>query len=72
MHILLGNMPYIVLLIVGVPNRDAIFNDRAMNFTDHANKLANTAVAVASGGGCNNKRIIEGINHAAQDVSCLR
>ena len=53
---------------VGVPNREGIFHDRARNFTAHANKLANTAVAVASGGGCNNKRIIEGINHAAQDV----
>lgn len=55
-------------MLADLPNRDRNFEEKARNFTDHAQRLTNTAVAVASGAGCNNKHVIEGINKAADTV----
>ena len=56
-------------VVSGAPHRGELFEEKARRFTAHSNRLANTAAAVASAGGSNNKRIVEGINAAAQDVS---
>ena len=51
-----------------MPNRHINFEKKARNFNDHSQRLTNTAVAVASGAGCKNKHVIEGINKAADTV----
>ncbi len=51
-----------------MPNREGNFDDKAYKFQDHAKALAGTAQHVASAGGCNNKKTIEGINTAAHLV----
>ena len=57
--------------MTGTPNREGNFEQKARNFDAHAHKLAGTAQQVALAGGTNNKRIVEGINNAAQQVRSL-
>ena len=54
--------------LTGTPNREGNFEQKARNFDAHAHKLSATAQQVALAGGTNDKRIIEGINTASQQV----
>jgi len=60
------------LLITGTPRREENFEERAHNFGAHASKLASTAQTIAQSGGCNDRRTVEGIHSAAQQVRKLR
>ena len=52
----------------GTPNRDINFADKSDKFDKHATKLANTARLVATAGTTRNKRTVEAIHAAAQQV----
>ncbi len=52
----------------GTPNRDVNFADKSDKFDKHAAKLADTARLVASAGSTRNKRTVEAIVAAAQQV----
>jgi len=54
--------------VTGTPRREENFEDRAHNFAAHADKLASTAQTIAQSGGCNDRRTVEGIHSAAQQV----
>ena len=53
---------------LGTPNRDINFADKSGKFDKHAHKLANTARLVATAGTTRNKRTVEAIHAAAQQV----
>ena len=52
----------------GTPGRDVNFADKSDKFDTHAHKLANTARLVATAGTTSNKRNVEAINAAANQV----
>ena len=54
--------------MLGTPNREENFGEKAHVFSAHAAKLANTARAIAKSGGCNDRRTVEGIQSSAQQV----
>ena len=54
--------------MTGTPRREENFEERAHNFAAHAGKLASTAQTIAQSGGCNDRRTVEGIHAAAQQV----
>jgi len=56
------------MLMTGTPRREENFEERAHNFAAHAGKLASTAQTIAQSGGCNDRRTVEGIHAAAQQV----
>jgi len=57
-----------LLPTTGMPRREENFEDRAHNFAAHADKLASTSRTIAQSGGCNDRRTVEGIHSAAQQV----
>ena len=57
--------------MIGTPRREDNFEDRAHNFAAHADKLATTAQTIAQSGGCNDRRTVEDIHSAAQQVGRL-
>jgi len=57
------------MLLTGTPRREENFNERAHTFAAHAGKLASTAQTIAQSGGCNDRRTVEGIHAAAQQVT---
>ena len=57
------------LCILGAPNRDADFSNKAANFTEHGQKLADTASVVANFGAPGaDKQLSDQINAAGQEV----
>lgn len=57
-----------MLSFSGTPKREETFEEKARNFSTHAAKLASTARSLAKSGGCNDRRTVEGIQTAAQQV----
>jgi len=57
-----------LLPTTGMPRREENFEERAHNFAAHADKLASTSRTIAQSGGCNDRRTVEGIHSAAQQV----
>lgn len=52
----------------GTPNREGNLNDKARNLQDHSLRAANTGRMVAMGGGCKDKKTVEALNQAANQV----
>jgi hypothetical protein len=53
----------------GAPNRDADFSNKAANFVEHGQKLADTASLVANfGASTADKQLLDQINAAGQEV----
>ncbi|XP_071956457.1 vinculin-like isoform X3 [Antedon mediterranea] len=53
------------------PNREQIYTSKAEYFLEHSNKLADTARLIGQAGGSNDKRLVEEINSAANQMDAL-
>ena len=55
--------------VLGTPNRDADFSNKASNFVEHGQKLADTASLVANfGAPTADKQLLDQINATGQEV----
>ena len=57
--------------LVGTPNREEDFEEKAGAFEHTANQTANTAIMLANTGGNTNKRLLDDIKNTATEVGAL-